>query len=97
MLPKSRKPSHPGEILRELYMEPLGLTQQELAEHLGCTRAAISEIVNSRRSISPEMALKLADAFLTSSEMWENLQRDYNLHKAKAKHKPIPPIVKVPA
>lgn len=97
MLPKNRKPSHPGEILKDLYMEPLELTQQALADHLGCTRAAISEIVNGRRGISPEMALKLSDAFNTSAELWENLQMDYDLHKAREKHKSIPPIVKIPA
>lgn len=97
MLPKNRKPSHPGEILKELYMEPLGLTQQGLADHLGSTRAAISEIVNGRRGVSPEMALKLADAFSTSPELWENLQRDYDLYRAKAKHKTIPPIGKISA
>lgn len=87
-----RTPSHPGEILNELYMEPLGLTQAALAEHLGCTRTAINEIVRGKRGISPEMACKLADAFKTTPELWLNLQRDYDLYQTRKSHKPVKAI-----
>ncbi|MEB3287354.1 MAG: HigA family addiction module antitoxin [Vampirovibrionales bacterium] len=92
MLPKHRKVSHPGEILRELYVEPLGITQQTLSKHLGCTRVAINEILNGHRGITPQMAFRLADAFGTSPELWMNLQRDYDLQEARKHHKRLPSI-----
>jgi addiction module HigA family antidote len=92
MLPKDRTPSHPGEILKELYIEPLGLTQGGLAEHLGCTRTALNEIIHGKRGISPKMACRLADAFKTTPEMWLNLQRDYDLWEARKDYTPIQSI-----
>ena len=86
-MPENRNPSHPGEILKELYMEPLQLSVTKLAAHLGCTRVALSEIVNCRRGISPAMACRLADVFKTSPELWMNLQISYDLAEAKRKHK----------
>lgn len=92
MLPTNRTPSHPGEILRELYMEPLELSQGILAKHLGCTRVALNEIVNGHRGITPQMAFRLADAFKTTPELWLNLQRDFDLEQVRKSHKTIPPI-----
>lgn len=92
MLPKYRNPSHPGEILRDLYMEPLGLTQTRLARHLGCTRAALNELIHGRRGVSPQMALRLADVFKTTPQLWLNLQMDYDLWKAQQQHKSLPAI-----
>lgn len=89
MLPTNRTPSHPGEILKELYMEPLNLTQSALAEHLDCTRTALNEIINGKRGISPQMACKLADAFKTTPELWLNLQRDHDLWVTRKNYKPI--------
>lgn len=84
-----RMPTHPGEILREDFMVPLNLTQTELAKALKTTFRTINEIINGKRSISPEMALKLAKYFRTSAEIWLNLQADYDLYKAGVKSKGI--------
>lgn len=78
-----RKPTHPGEILREEFLIPLGLTQTELATALKTTFRTINEIVNERRSVTPDMALRLARYFRTSPELWQNLQADYDLYTAK--------------
>lgn len=84
-----RMPTHPGEILREDFMLPYNLTQIELAKALKTTFRTINEIVNCKRSVSPEMALKLARYFGTSADIWLNLQADYDLYKAKLKSKKI--------
>lgn len=84
-----RMPTHPGEILREDFMLPYNLTQIELAKALKTTFRTINEIVNCKRSVSPEMALKLARYFGTSADIWLNLQGDYDLYKAKLKSKKI--------
>lgn len=72
-------------------MDPAAVTITRLAQHLGCTRPALSEIVNGRRGISPEMALKLADAFNTTPDIWMTLQADYDLFKARQTHQPVSP------
>ena len=77
---KNRPPAHPGRILRNLYLSPLGISNTKLAETLGVSRKAISHIVNERKSVTPEMALRLSRAFSnTSPEFWLNLQRNYDL------------------
>jgi len=76
---KKLKPVHPGEILREEYMMPLGLSMNRLALDLRVPGTRISEIVNERRSISPETALRLAQYFNTTPEFWMNLQTQYDL------------------
>jgi antitoxin HigA-1 len=80
-------PPHPGEVLRELYLEPLGLTITAAAQGLGVTRKALSELVNKRFGVSPEMALRLAKAFSTTPESWLNLQQQYDLWLIKKTHK----------
>jgi addiction module HigA family antidote len=92
MLPTNRQPTHPGEILKELYMGPLGLTQTQLAQYLGIARNGLNEIINGKRSVSPEMAFKLGDAFGTGPEMWMNLQTNYDLYVAGKTHKPLKKI-----
>jgi antitoxin HigA-1 len=82
-----RKPTHPGEILKEDFMAPLTLTQTELAKALKTSFRTINEILNEKRSISPEMALRLARYFGTSPNVWLGLQADYDLFKAKLKSK----------
>ena len=76
-------PPHPGEIVRELCMEPLGLTVTETAAALGVSRKTLSAIVNARAGISPEMAIRLAKAFNTSAESWLNQQLQYDLWHAR--------------
>ncbi len=95
-----RKPTHPGQILKEDYLEPLGLTITELAKALGTSRKTLSKIINGRGSVTPEMALKLSQAFDTSPEFWLNLQRNYDLWEATQKSsdwKSINPLVKAEA
>jgi antitoxin HigA-1 len=84
MIKRALEPSHPGEIIKGLYMEPLGLTQEQAAKNLGVTRKTFSMLLNGRQGISAEMALRLAKAFKTSTSLWLNLQNTYDLwHAAK--------------
>lgn len=76
-------PCHPGEILFNLYMEPLSLTITELANRLGTSRKTLSAIINGRTSISVDMALRLAKAFNTSPESWLNAQMNLDIWKAQ--------------
>ena len=82
-----RKPTHPGEILREDFLKPLGLSQSKLAKVLGVTFRTINEIVNERRNLSPEMAVKFARYFGTSEEVWLNLQNRHDIHRVKTRDK----------
>lgn len=79
----TRQPSHPGEILRTLYMEPLSLSVTELASKLRVSRSAISALINGKCSLSVDMALRLAQAFETTPESWLNAQRNLDLWKAR--------------
>ena len=76
---KMHNPPHPGEVLREFGLEPLGLSVTEAAEALGVSRKTLSAILNGRAGISPEMALRLAKAFGTSAESWLNQQMHFDL------------------
>ncbi len=84
MLPKKRKPTHPGVILLEEYLEPLGVSQRQFALHLGkgWTPPKLNEIINGKRGISVDSALDLAAALRTTSEFWLNLQINYELWEA---------------
>lgn len=82
-----RQPTHPGEVLKEEFMKPLEITQVHLAKSLGVSFRTISELVNEKRALSPEMALRLSKYFRTSPELWLNLQNAYDLHKAAKKAK----------
>ena len=83
MIPKARRPITPGQVLREDFIEPLGLTQGKLADALDVDRSTINEILNERRSITPEMALRLGHAFRTSPGYWMNLQLAVSLYDAE--------------
>ena len=76
-------PIHPGEILREDFMLPLGLSSNALARAIGVTPARINEIVREKRGITAETALRLARFFGTSVDLWMNLQQRYDLERAK--------------
>ena len=80
---KSLSPIHPGEILLEDFMKPLGLTQYRLAQDLLVTPIRISQIVNGKRSISVDTALRLARYFWTSAAVWLRLQVRYDLEVAE--------------
>jgi antitoxin HigA-1 len=79
---KGRKPTGPGEILREEFLAPLNLTQKRLADSLGCDVKVVNRIVNGRTSVTAEMALKLGAAFRTTPEFWLNAQKAVDLYKA---------------
>jgi antitoxin HigA-1 len=87
MLPRNRRPTPPGEILRYEFLEPLGLTQKELAATLGITRVRLSEIIRSKRAITPDTALRLARFFATTPEFWLGLQTDLNLWDTLQAHR----------
>ena len=74
-------PAHPGEILKELYLEPLGLSITAAAKGLGITRKSLSEVINGHYGISVEMSMRLSKAFNTSPESWLNMQQQYDLWK----------------
>ena len=78
-------PVHPGEILREEYIQERGLTITEVAKGLGVARANLSAIVNERAGISPELAVKLSEAFGNTAQFWVNLQKNYELWHAEKK------------
>ena len=77
-------PPHPGEVIRDLCLEPLGLSITAAAEALGVTRKTLSSLVNGKSGISPEMAVRLSIAFNTSSESWLNQQVQYDLWQAES-------------
>ena len=76
-------PPHPGEVLKELCLEPLGLTVTDAAKALGISRKTLSMVVNGRAGISPEMAIRLSIAFDTSAESWLNQQIQFDLWQAE--------------
>lgn len=80
---RMHNPPHPGEILRELCLEPLGISVTDAAAALGVSRKTLSLILNGRSGISPEMAIRLGKAFDTSPESWLNQQVQYDLWKAE--------------
>jgi len=84
---KMRNPPHPGEILRELCLEPLGLSVTEAARALGVSRKTLSSILNGRSGISPEMAVRLSIAFNTTAESWLRQQLQYDLAQAEPKRR----------
>ncbi len=81
---KKLKPIHPGEILREEFMIPLGLSSNALARAVGVTPARINEIVRERRGITADTALRLARFFNTDVRSWINLQSNYDIERAQA-------------
>ena len=83
MAKKKAPPIHPGEILLEEYLEPLGISQYRLAKEISVPPRRINEIVHGKRSITADTALRLARYFGTSERFWLNLQTHYNLEVEK--------------
>jgi addiction module HigA family antidote len=79
---QNRVPTHPGEILLEEFLSPLGITQVELARHIGVSLRRVNEIIRGKRGVTPATALCLADALETTPESWMNLQSNFDLAKA---------------
>ena len=80
-------PPHPGEIIKELCLEPLGINLTQAAKALGVSRKTLSAIINGRARVTPEMAIRLSLAFGTSAESWLNQQSQYDLWEARRKQK----------
>ncbi len=78
-------PPHPGKVLRELWVEPMGVTVTALAEAAGVTRKAMSELVNGKSGVSPEMAIRLSKMFNTTPELWLGMQMNHDLWVVKKK------------
>ena len=79
---RQRAPTSPGEILREEFLVPLGMTQKQLGDHLGCDVKVINRIVNGRTLVSATMALKSGAALRTNANFWLNAQKAVDLHRA---------------
>lgn len=86
---KMHNPTHPGEVLKELCLEPLGVTVTDAAEALGISRKTPSAILNGRAGISPEMAVRLSMAFDTTAESWLNQQVQYDLWRVERNGKKL--------
>jgi len=86
MMRSHRVPAHPGEILDEEFLRPMGISQVRLAQHLGIPVQRINEIVNGKRGITPETAWLLSQAFGTWPELWVNLQTAHDLAASRPTH-----------
>ena len=82
-VPTHRAPTHPGEMLREEFLEPLGMTQSELAERIGVPFQRVNSLVNGRRNLTPDTALRLSKFFGTSAAFWMNHQLRWDLFFAQ--------------
>ncbi|BDA73571.1 plasmid maintenance system antidote protein [Rivularia sp. IAM M-261] len=93
-VPKYRPPSHPGEILLKEFLEPMGISQQQLADTLHVPYQRINEIVNQKRGITPSTAVRLSKFFGNSSGFWLNLQQNWELyHVLKEEEEELKTIV----
>jgi antitoxin HigA-1 len=81
-IPTHRPPTHPGEMLRAEFLEPLGLTQTEAAERLGISFPRLNELVNGKRGVTPDTALRLGRLFNTTPGLWLNMQTAWDLYHA---------------
>jgi addiction module HigA family antidote len=79
---RPKNPFHPGEILLEEFLDPLGMSQAAFAAKIGWTRTRLNEIIRGKRGVTANAALDLADALGTSAKLWMNLQATYDLDKA---------------
>jgi len=78
-----RRPTHPGNIIKEDYLSPLSISIKDMANNLGVSRKTLSKIINERGAITPDMALRLSRAFDTTPDLWLNLQKNYDLWQAE--------------
>lgn len=86
---RMHNPPHPGEIIKRLCLDPLGVNVTEAAQALGISRKTLSTILNGRAGISPEMAIRLSIAFGTSAESWLNHQTQYDLWHAEQRRRQL--------
>jgi len=83
-----KNPPHPGRIVRQECIEPLGLTITDAAERLGIKRQTLNNLVNGKAGISPEMSIRLSKAFGSSPEVWLGMQMEYDLAKGQQERRP---------
>lgn len=83
MTRQPKNPFHPGEILLEEFLEPLGMSQAAFAEKIGWTKTRVNELIRGKRGVTAEAALDLAEILGTSPKLWMNLQATYDLDRAK--------------
>ena len=93
MIPENRIPTHPGVILSQEFLVPLGITQVAFAAHLGVPVQRINELINGKRGVTPDTAWLLASALNTTPEFWINMQAAYDL----ARSRPSEPVQKLAA
>lgn len=86
---RMHNPPHPGEIIRKLCLEPLGLSVTKAAKALGVSRNTLTSLLNGEIGISPEMAVRLSIAFDTTAESWMNQQVQYDLWQARQRRKEL--------
>jgi len=84
-VPTHRPPTHPGEMLLEEFLKPMGITQQQLAREIRVPYQRVNEIVNQRRGLTPATALRLSKAFSNTPDFWLNLQLRWDLYRAQSK------------
>jgi len=82
-VPTSRPPTHPGEMLKAEFLDPLGLTQRELASRLGVSYPRVNELVHARRGVTPDTALRLERLLGVEAQFWLNLQLAWELYQAR--------------
>lgn len=85
---RTRKPTHPGELIREDLLTETGLSQTQLARLMGVSPKTISDLVNERRRVTPDLAFRLARVFNSTPEMWLNMQQAIDLWEARTIHGP---------
>jgi addiction module HigA family antidote len=90
-IPTNRPPTHPGEMLREEFLTPYGITQKELADRIGVSFVRINELVNGKRGMTPDTALRLERLFGMEAQVWLNLQLSWDLYHAL--HSPDAPKI----
>lgn len=83
---RTRKPTHPGELIREDLLPETGITQSRLAQLMGVSRRTVSEIIHERRQVTPDIAFRLAKVFNSTPEMWLNMQQSVDLWKTNKVH-----------
>ena len=83
---RTRKPTHPGELIREDLLPETGISQTDLARLMGVSRRTISEVIHERRRLTPDIAFRLAKVFNSTPEMWLNMQQAVDLWEASKNH-----------
>ena len=86
-IPTNREPTHPGEMLLEEFLEPMGITQRQLADAIHVPYQRVNELVNKKRGVTPSTALRLAKFFTTSADFWIILQMRWDIYRANEKER----------